>query len=68
MIDNLDAELVLGFAWGPYTGWRIMSNRHEPRYFMDEIVFVTDDGKVAGFVPAAAVALTEALAREVVIA
>ena len=64
MIDELDTELVLGFAWGPYTAWRITSSRHEPRYFLDEIVFVTDDGKVAGFVPTAAVALAEALARE----
>ena len=53
-VAELDAEPSI--TWGDWTGWRITSNRHRPRYETGDVVMVDRAGHVAAVVRAAAVA------------
>ena len=54
MIEELDAEPSI--TWGEWTGWRITSGRHWPRYEAGDVIMVDAAGHVAAVVRAAAVA------------
>ena len=54
MIEELDAEPSI--TWGNWTGWRITSGRHWPRYEAGDVIMVDAAGHVAAVVRAAAVA------------
>src|SRR5919206_5110996 len=53
-IEELDAEPSI--TWGDWTGWRITSGRHWPRYEAGDVVMVDAAGHLAAVVRAAAVA------------
>ncbi len=53
-IGELDAEPSI--SWGEWTGWRITSGRHWPRYEAGDVIMVDAAGHVAAVVRAAAVA------------
>ena len=51
---ELDAEPSI--SWGEWTGWRITSGRHWPRYEVGDVIMVDAAGHLAAVVRAAAVA------------
>ena len=53
-IEELDAEPSI--TWGEWTGWRITSGRHWPRYEAGDVIMVDTAGHVAAVVRTAAVA------------
>ncbi len=53
-VAELDAEPSI--TWGDWTGWRITSGRHWPRYEVGDVIMVDMNGRVAAVVRAAAVA------------
>ena len=53
-IEELDAEPSI--TWGDWTGWRITTDRHAPRYEAGDMIMVDRAGHVAAVVRAAAVA------------
>ena len=51
-VMDLDVEPVQGFVCGNYSGWRVTTNRHAPKYEVGDILLTDKEGCVAGVVPA----------------